>query len=43
MKRLLTPFEPAKEGLGIITDAGNWVPRDKVFDKRILVRAVAEE
>lgn len=40
MKRLLTPYDPAKEGLGLITCAGNWVPRDKVFDKRILVRAV---
>lgn len=42
MKRLLTPFDTAKEGLGLITNAGNWVPRDKVFDKRILVRAVAK-
>lgn len=42
MQRLLTPFDPAKEGLGLITCAGNWVPRDKVFDKRIMVRAVAE-
>lgn len=42
MKRLMTPYDTAKEGLGLITCAGNWVPRDKVFDKRILVRAVAE-
>lgn len=42
MQRLLTPFDPAKEGLGLITCAGNWVPRDKVFDKRIMVRAVAD-
>lgn len=40
MKRLLTPYDPDKEGMGLITCAGNWVPRDKVFDKRILVRAV---
>lgn len=40
MKRLMTPFDPDKEGLGLITCAGNWIPRDKVFDKRILVRAV---
>lgn len=42
MQRLLTPFDTDKEGLGLITCAGNWVPRDKVFDKRILIRAVAE-
>lgn len=43
MKRLMTPFDQTKEGLGLITCAGNWVPRDKVFDKRILVRAVVVE
>lgn len=42
MKQLMTPYDDSKEGLGIITDAGNWVPRDKVFEKRILIRAVAE-
>lgn len=41
MKDLMTPYESGKEGLGLITCAGKWVPRDKVFDKRILVRAVA--
>ena len=40
MQRLMTPYDGTKEGLGLITCAGNWVPRDKVFDKRILVRAV---
>ncbi len=42
MKRLMTPYDTSKEGLGLITCAGKWVPRDKVFDKRILVRAVAQ-
>lgn len=41
MQRLMTPFDKSKEGLGLITCAGNWVPRDKVFDKRVLIRAVA--
>lgn len=41
MKRLMTPYDTSKEGLGLITCAGKWIPRDKVFDKRILVRAVA--
>lgn len=43
MQRLMTPIDKTKEGLGLITCAGNWVPRDKVFDKRVLVRAVAIE
>lgn len=42
MTRLLTPYDPTKEGLGLITCAGNWSPRDRLFDKRILVRAVAQ-
>jgi len=42
MQRLMTPYEVTKEGLGLITCAGKWVPRDKVYDKRILVRAVAD-
>lgn len=43
MKRLLTPYDTSQEGLGLITCAGNWVPRDKVFNKRVLVRAVAQQ
>lgn len=43
MKRLMTPYDRSKEGLGLITCAGNWVPRDKVFDKRIMIRAVAQQ
>ena len=42
MKRLMTPYNSTQEGLGLITCAGNWIPRDKVFDKRVLVRAVAK-
>lgn len=42
MNRLLQPYDPEKEGLGLITCAGDWVPRDKVFNKRIMVRAVAD-
>lgn len=40
MQRVMTPYDNAKEGLGLITCAGKWIPRDKVFDQRILVRAV---
>jgi len=42
MQRLMTPYDSSNEGLGLITCAGNWIPRDRVFDKRILVRAVVE-
>lgn len=40
LKRLMEPYDTSKEGLGLITCAGNWIPRDKVFDKRVLLRAV---
>lgn len=43
MRRLMTPIDTSKEGLGLITCAGNWVPRDKAFDKRVLIRAVAAD
>jgi len=43
LQRIMTPYESDKEGLGLITDAGSWVPRDKVFNKKTLVRAVVVE
>jgi|TARA_B100001245_G_scaffold232494_1_gene214710 LPXTG-site transpeptidase (sortase) family protein len=43
MKRLFTPYNPTEEGLGLITCSGNWVPKDKVFDQRILVRATISQ
>lgn len=43
MQRLFQPYDTSREGLGLITCAGVWVPRDRVFDKRILVRAVADD
>ncbi|USN96011.1 MAG: class F sortase [Candidatus Nomurabacteria bacterium] len=42
MNRLLEPYNSNKEGLGLITCAGTWIPRDHVFNERIMVRAVAE-
>lgn len=42
MERLMTPYDSTKEGLGLITCAGNWSPHSRQFDKRILVRAVAD-
>lgn len=41
MQKMMQPVQDDKESLSLITCAGNWVPRDKVFDKRILLRAVA--
>lgn len=40
MEELATPKDPNVEELGIIACAGNWVPRDKVYDQRTIVRAV---
>lgn len=40
MQRIMTPYDTSKEGLGLVTCAGKWIPRDKVFDKRIMIRAV---
>ncbi|MDB5183744.1 MAG: Sortase family enzyme [Candidatus Saccharibacteria bacterium] len=42
LQQLLKPYDNTKERLGLITTAGKWIPRDKVFDQRILVWAVAE-
>lgn len=40
MKRLMLPLDPSREGLSLITCAGKWIPRDKVFDMRIMIRAI---
>lgn len=40
MKKLQYSAEPDKEGLSLITCDGNWVPKDQVFDRRIMLRAV---
>lgn len=42
MQELVKPYDQSKEGIGLITCAGKWIPRDKVFDQRILVWAVAK-
>lgn len=41
VKRLLTPYDKNKEGLGLISPTGNWIPRDETYSHRVLVRAVA--
>ncbi len=41
MRRMMYSADSSKEGLNLITCDGNWVPRYKQFDRRILLRAVA--
>ncbi len=43
MKEMMYSVEPDKEGLSLITCSGKWIPKDKVFDRRILVRATIVE
>ncbi len=43
MKDLMLSADPSKEGLSLITTSGKWIPKDKVFDKSIIVRAVIIE
>lgn len=42
-KDMMQPYDTTKEGLNIVVYAGNWIPRDKTYDARILVRAVRVE
>lgn len=39
MKEMMKSVDPSKEGLSLITCSGKWIPKDKVFDRRVLVRA----
>lgn len=43
MKEMMQSVKPDKEGLSLITCSGKWVPKDKVFDRRVLVRATIVE
>lgn len=43
MKEMMHSAEPDKEGLSLITCSGKWIPKDKIFDRRILVRATIVE
>ncbi len=43
MQQLLQPADQSREGLGLITFAGKWIPRDRQFNERVLVWAVAEK
>ena len=39
MKQMMQSYDPDKEGLNLITCSGKWIPQQKLFDRRILVRA----
>lgn len=43
MKEMMRSADPSKEGLSLITCSGKWIPKDKVFDRRVLVRATLVE
>lgn len=43
MKEMMRSPESHKEGLSLITSSGKWIPKDKVFDRRTLVRATIVE
>ena len=43
MKEMMYSVDPSKEGLNLITCSGKWIPKDKVYDRRVLVRATLVE
>lgn len=42
MKELLSPVDTREQGLNIMTDAGNWIPRLGMYDQRLIVRATID-
>ena len=42
MQELATPLDASREGLGMITYAGTWIPRDHIYTERVLVWATAQ-
>jgi LPXTG-site transpeptidase (sortase) family protein len=43
MKEMMYSVDSSKEGLSLITGSGRWRPKDKVYDRRVLVRATLVE
>lgn len=43
MKEMMYSADPAREGLSLIGGSGKWIPKEKVFSHRILVRALLSE
>jgi len=40
MTQMMSSMDTTKEGLSLITDSGKWIPSQKEFDSRVIVRAV---
>ena len=43
MKKMMQSADESKEGLNLITCDGKWVPKYQQFDRRIMLRAVAND
>ncbi|MDB5165610.1 MAG: Sortase family enzyme [Candidatus Saccharibacteria bacterium] len=43
MKQMMLPIDDDKEGLSLITTAGNWVPKIQQFDQRVMLRATISD
>lgn len=43
MKTMMESATPGKEGLNLMTNAGTWIPRSQIFDKRVMLRAVIND
>lgn len=43
MKTMMESATPGKEGLNLMTNAGTWIPRLQIFDKRVMLRAVIND
>lgn len=43
MKEMMYSADPGTEGLSIVATSGNWVPKIKEYDRRIMVRALRVE
>jgi LPXTG-site transpeptidase (sortase) family protein len=39
MREMMRSVDPEEEGLSLITCSGKWIPKQQVFDRRVLVRA----
>jgi hypothetical protein len=43
MKAMMVSVDPEKEGLNLIVSSGSWVPKQKLYNQRLLVRATIVE
>lgn len=43
MKQMMYSARPDREGLNLISCSGRYIPKDKIFDHRIMLRAVSIE